>query len=498
MTDYKAPANRGLHYEENLLWEKEHSEHPGVDLPQCSNTPSHTGVEARDNIGLPQLSEPQVLRHFVRMSTWNYSIDHGFFPLGSCTMKHNPRLNEKIARFSGFANIHPMQPESASQGALELMHELQDWLGELTGLPGVCLAPSAGAHGELAGVMTIRRAHEQQGQTQRKIILTPDSSHGTNPATAVMCGYEVRSIPTKETGCLSVKAFKEALYKTDPKGADIAGMMVTNPNTCGLFERDIITISDLLHEAGGYFYCDGANFNALVGKVRPADFGVDVMHINLHKTFSTPHGGGGPGSGPICCTKELSQYMPVPTVLKTIDGFKLETKEDRESSLGRLKAFQGQFGMFVRALSYMKSHGADGLKQVSEDAVLNANYILAKLSKDYHVPYEGPCMHECLLTDKKQKEHDVTTLDIAKALVEYGYHPMTVYFPLVLPGTMLIEPTETESKDSIDRFIDTMKKIAEDARDGKSEEFHALPLSTPRKRLDEVTAARHPVLKWVD
>ncbi len=490
--------NRGLHYEENILWEKEHSENPGVDLPAPKNTPSRTGVDERDEIGLPQLSEPQVVRHFVRMSTWNYSIDHGFFPLGSCTMKHNPRLNEKVARLAGFAHIHPMQPESTVQGALELMHELQHWLGELTGLRGVCLTPSAGAHGELAGVMTIRRAHESKGDTNRKIILTPDSSHGTNPATAVMCGYEVRSIPTKETGRLSVEAFKEALYKTDEKGADIAGMMVTNPNTCGLFERDILEISKLLHDAGGYFYCDGANFNALVGKVRPADFGVDVMHINLHKTFSTPHGGGGPGSGPICCTEELAQFMPVPTVIKGEDGFALEDVDDRKDTLGRLKAFQGQFGMFVRALSYMKSHGSDGLKQVSEDAVLNANYILAKLSEDYHVPYEGPCMHECLLTDKKQKEFDVTTLDIAKALVEYGYHPMTVYFPLVLPGTMLIEPTETESLDSIDRFIDTMKKIAEDAKDGKAEQFHSFPQSTPRKRLDEVTAARNPVLKWVD
>ena len=489
--------DRGLMYEENLLWEKEVSDKPGVDLPDPLTSVNRTGLEERQDIGLPQLSEPQVVRHFVRMSTWNYSIDHGFFPLGSCTMKHNPRLNEKLARLPGFAQIHPLQPQSTVQGAMELLHELQHWLGELTGLPGVCLTPAAGAHGELAGMMTIRRAHEQKGDTKRKIVLTPDSSHGTNPATAVMCGFEVRSIPTKETGRLSVEAFKEALYKTDEKGADIAGMMVTNPNTCGLFESDIIEMADLLHEAGGYFYCDGANFNALVGKVRPGDFGVDVMHINLHKTFSTPHGGGGPGSGPICCTEELAQYMPVPTVVKNEDGaFVFETEEDRPDTLGTLKAFQGQFGMHVRALSYMKSHGADGLKQVSEDAVLNANYILSQLKDEYHVPYEGPCMHECLLTDKKQKEHGVTTLDIAKGLVEYGYHPMTVYFPLVLPGTMLIEPTETESKDSIDRFVSTMKKIAKDAEDGKAEEYHSFPQSTPRKRLDEVKAARKPVLRY--
>ena len=489
-------GNKGLHYEETLLWEKEHSDTPGVDLDEPKGLKSRTGQNERDEIGLPNLSEPQIVRHFVRMSTWNYSIDHGFFPLGSCTMKHNPRLNEKMARLPGFAHIHPMQPESTVQGALELMHNLQHWLGELTGLRSVCLTPSAGAHGELAGMMTIRRAHEQKGETQRKIVLTPDSAHGTNPATAVMCGFEVRSMATKETGCVTVETFKEALYKTDPEGKDIAGMMVTNPNTCGLFERDILEISDLLHKAGGYFYCDGANFNALVGKVRPADFGVDVMHINLHKTFSTPHGGGGPGSGPICCTEELGQYMPVPTVLEENGTYKLERDTDRPETLGTLKAFQGQFGMHVRALSYMMSHGADGLKQVSEDAVLNANYVLNQLSEEYHVPYEGPCMHECLITDKNQKEKGVTTLDIAKALIEYGFHPMTVYFPLVLPGTMLIEPTETESKDAIDRFVNVMKKIAEDVEQGDTDKFHSFPQSTPRKRLDEVKAARNPQLKY--
>ncbi|MCB1784364.1 MAG: aminomethyl-transferring glycine dehydrogenase subunit GcvPB [Alphaproteobacteria bacterium] len=492
------PENRGLHYEENLLWEKEHSEHPGVDLPDAVGLPLRTGLAARGEIGLPQLSEPQVVRHFVRMSTWNYSIDHGFFPLGSCTMKHNPRLNEKVARFAGFAQVHPLQPESSVQGALRVQYELQNWLAELTGLPGVCLTPSAGAHGELAGMMTIARAHALNGQDKRKIVLAPDSSHGTNPATAVMCGYSVRNIPTKETGRLTLEAFKAALYETDPEGADVAGMMVTNPNTCGLFEREIVEIADLLHKAGGYFYCDGANFNALVGKVRPADFGVDVMHINLHKTFSTPHGGGGPGSGPICCSEELAKYMPVPTVVQNEQGYALEWSEDRPESLGALKAYQGQFGMHVRALAYMMSHGADGLRQVSEDAVLNANYILSQLAGDYHVPFAGPCMHECLLTDKKQKDAGVSTLDIAKALIEHGYHPMTVYFPLVLPGTMLIEPTETESKDSLDRFIETMKGIAREATDGESEALHAYPLSTPRRRLDEVKAARQPVLKWAD
>jgi glycine dehydrogenase subunit 2 len=484
--------NRGLQYEENLLWEKARSDHSGVDLPSAQNLKLRTGFSARENIGLPQVSEPQALRHFVRMSTWNYSIDHGFFPLGSCTMKHNPRLNEKLARLKGFAHIHPLQPGSTVQGALELMYELQNWLAELTGLPGVCLSPAAGAHGELAGLMTIKRAHELKGNTHKKILLIPDSAHGTNPATATMCGFGVRNIPTKDGGRVTLEAFKEALGD----GHDVAGMMVTNPNTCGLFEREIVEIADLLHKAGGYFYCDGANFNALVGKIRPGDFGVDVMHINLHKTFSTPHGGGGPGSGPICTSAELAPYIPVPIVVKKGDEYALQWEGDRLETMGQLKGFQGQFGMHVRALAYMMSHGADGLKQVSEDAVLNANYILSQLKDDYHVPFEGPCMHECLLTDKKQKEKDVGTLDIAKALCENGFHPMTIYFPLVLPGTMLIEPTETEGKESIDRFITVMKGFAEDIRNGDTQKFHDYPLSTPRRRLDEVKAAREPKLRW--
>ncbi len=486
-------SDRGLHYEENLLWEKEHSDHPGVDLPQPEGLGLRTGVAERGEIGLPQCSEPQVVRHFVRMSTWNYSIDHGFFPLGSCTMKHNPRLNEKMARLPGFAHIHPLQPQATVQGALKLMHDLQHWLGELTGLPGVCLTPAAGAHGELAGMMTIRRAHEAKGNGHKNIVLVPDSAHGTNPATAAICGYTIKVIKTSDSeGRLTVEAFKEALGD----GHNVAGMMVTNPNTCGLFEREIIEISRLLHEAGGYFYCDGANFNALVGKIRPGDFGVDVMHINLHKTFSTPHGGGGPGSGPICVTEELAPYMPVPIVAKDGDAYHLQYEDERPESLGRLRGFVGQFGMHVRALSYMMSHGADGLKQVAEDAVLNANYILSQLKDDYHVPFDGPCMHECLLTDKKQKEAGVTTLDIAKTLCEYGYHPMTVYFPLVVNGAMLIEPTETESKDAMDRFITVMKTIAADAAKGDTEKYHHYPVSTPRQRLDEVQAARQPKLRW--
>jgi glycine dehydrogenase subunit 2 len=484
-------ASRALNYEEPLLWDYTQNEASGVDLPRTKNTPLRTGQGARAEIGLPQLKEPQVLRHFVRLSTKNFSIDTGFFPLGSCTMKHNPRLNEKMARLDGFANIHPMQPDCTVQGALELMFTLQNWLGELTGLREVCLTPAAGAHGELAGIKTIKRAHEMNGQGHRTIILCPDSAHGTNPATAAMCGYEIRVIPTKENGCVTLEAFKEALGD----GQNIAGMMVTNPNTCGLFEMDIKICADLLHEAGGYFYCDGANFNALVGNIRPADFGVDVMHINLHKTFSTPHGGGGPGSGPICVNEKLAAYLPYPIVLKTENGFKLEKSDDRPTSFGRLRGFQGQFGMFVRALTYMMSHGADGLRQVSSDAVLNANYILAHLKEDYHAPFgDRTCMHEVLLTDKIQKESGVTTIDIAKTLIEYGIHPMTVYFPMVVSGAMLIEPTETESKETIDRFIAVMKMIAKDVRAGDTEKLHSYPISSPRRRLDEVKAARQPIL----
>ncbi len=490
--DLMTNDNRGLHYDENLLWEKGLGDHSGVDLPAPKNTPLRTGQPARGKIGLPQVSEPSVVRHFVRLSTKNYSIDSGFFPLGSCTMKHNPRLNEKIARLPGFAHIHPLQPGSTVQGALKLMHELQGWLAELTGLPGVCLTPAAGAHGELAGLMTIRRAHELNGQSHRTVLLVPDSAHGTNPATAAMCGYQIRVISTRDTGRVTVAAFKKALGD----GKDVAGMMVTNPNTCGLFEGEIIEISKLLHDAGGYFYCDGANFNALVGKIRPADAGVDVMHINLHKTFSTPHGGGGPGSGPICVTEALRNYVPYPVVLNENNSYRLEEKSDRSEACGRIKGFQGQFGMHVRALTYMMSHGADGLRQVSEDAVLNANYILSQLKDLYHVPFEGPCMHECLLTDKTQKEAGVTTLDIAKALVEHGMHPMTVYFPLVVQGAMLIEPTETETKDSLDRFIRVMRQIATDVKNGDVDKFHSYPQSAPVRRLDEVKAAREPKLRW--
>tara|TARA_B100001564_G_scaffold358853_1_gene378677 strand:+ start:11 stop:1228 length:1218 start_codon:yes stop_codon:yes gene_type:complete len=403
-------------------------------------------------------------------------------------MKHNPRLNEKMARLPKLANIHPLQDPSTMQGTLEIMYRLQTWLSTLTGLPGVSLNPAAGAHGELAGMMVIHKAHEIKGR-QRKVVLVSDSAHGTNPATAAMCGYTIKTIPTTEEGFVDMEAFEAALND------DVAAFMLTNPSTVGLFDPRVKEIADKLHEVGAYFYCDGANFNAIVGRVRPADFGVDVMHINLHKTFSTPHGGGGPGSGPIVVCQELSDYLPIPHVIRHEDGhFELET--NIEHSIGRIRAFSGHFGMFIRALSYMYAHGADGLKQASEDAVLNANYIMAQLKDLYHAPFQGPCMHECLLTDKHQRQHGIETMDIAKTLIEHGMHPMTVYFPLVVKGAMLIEPTESESKETIDHFITIMRHIATEAADGNIEMFKQNPISTPRRRVDEVGAARKPKLVW--
>lgn len=479
---------RGLHFEEDLLFENSASGACGVDLPEPKGLNLRTGAPARTRVGLPEASEPQVVRHFVRLSKLNYSIDAGMYPLGSCTMKHNPRLNEKIARHPGFAGIHPLQPESTIQGALELIHTLEQWLSKLSGLPAVTLNPAAGAHGEYAGIMTIHKAHEAKGKV-RKTVLVPDSAHGTNPATAVACGYETVTVPSTKEGTVDVEAFKAALNE------NVAALMLTNPNTCGLFEPRAKEIADLLHKAGAYFYCDGANFNALVGRVCPADFGVDVMHFNLHKTFSTPHGGGGPGCGPIAVSAELAPYLPIPRVVKDAEGYRLITSDPK--SIGRLKGFNGQFGMMVRALAYMMSHGADGLRQVAEDAVLNANYLLSQLKNHYHVPFPGACMHECLLTDKLQKEKGISTNEIAKTLIEYGLHPMTVYFPLVVQGAMLIEPTETEAKPALDHFIAVMKMIAEKTALGEGEAFRQNPQNTPRKKLDEVKAAREPVLKWV-
>ena len=487
-------GDRGLHLEEPLIFEIGRDGKTGIDLPEMPEAPDRLGgLKRRQPVGLPGLTEPQVVRHYTRLSQKNYGIDSGLYPLGSCTMKHNPRLNEKVARLPGFADIHPLQPLSTVPGALELIDRLAHWLKTLTGMPAVAMSPAAGAHGELCGVMAIRAALEAKGDP-REVILVPESAHGTNPATAVTCGYRVETIPADKRGRVDLAAFKEKL------GPNVAGIMLTNPNTCGLFEPDILEIAEALHAAGGYFYCDGANFNAIMGRVRPGDLGIDCMHINLHKTFSTPHGGGGPGSGPVVLSERLAPYAPLPWIVHGVDGLKaIEAVEgDAKESFGRLKAYFGQMGMFVRALAYMMSHGTDGLRQASGDAVLNANYILASLKDVMTAPFDGPCMHEALFDDRFLEGTGVSTLDFAKALIDEGFHPMTMYFPLVVHGALLIEPTETESKETLDRFIEVMRGLAAQAKEqGAAEAFHAAPRFTPRRRLDETGAARKPVLRWL-
>lgn len=487
-------GNRGLTVEEPLIFEQGSAGNSGVDLPEPFDVPSRLGGLARKGpIGLPGLSEPQVVRHYTRLSQKNYSIDAGFYPLGSCTMKYNPRLNEKVARTPGLGDLHPMQPVSTVQGALGVIHALAGWLLELTGMAGVAMSPAAGAHGELCGVMAIRAAQEAKGDA-RKVILVPESAHGTNPATAALCGYAVVAIPANAEGRVDIDALKARL------GPDVAGLMLTNPNTCGLFEREVREIADLVHAAGAFFYMDGANFNAIVGRVKIADLGVDAMHINLHKTFSTPHGGGGPGAGPTVLSAALAKFAPLPFVVKEGETFRLiETAAEagpERAPFGRMKGFHGQFGVMIRALAYAMALGKDGLRQASGDAVLNANYLLARLKDTLTAPFPGPCMHEALFDDGFLKDTGVTTLDFAKALIDEGFHPMTMYFPLVVHGALLIEPTETESKQTLDVFIDTVSALAAKAKVGDAEFFHAAPRLTPRRRLDETLAARKPVLRW--
>jgi glycine dehydrogenase subunit 2 len=485
-------GNRGLQIEEKLLFEQDSPGHCGVDLPEPEPFRSRLGgLERKGPIGLPGLSEPQIVRHFTRLSQKNYAIDSGLYPLGSCTMKHNPRLNEKLARLPGFAELHPLQPEASVQGALELIDATARWLKVLTGMPAIAMSPAAGAHGELCGIMTIRAALEARGD-RRQRLLVPESAHGTNPATAATCGYAVEAIPANTRGRVDLAALKAKL------GPDVAALMLTNPNTCGLFEDEILEIAASVHAAGALFYCDGANFNALVGRVRPGDLGIDALHMNLHKTFSTPHGGGGPGSGPVALAAELAPHAPVPWIVHGADGFTLveHAAGQAEHSIGRLKGFHGQMGMFVRALAYMMSHGADGLRLVAEDAVLNANYLRVRLADLLSLPFPGICMHEVLFDDDFLKDTGVTTLDFAKALIDEGFHPMTMYFPLVVHGALLIEPTETESKASLDQFIGVLRGLAERARSGDAASFRAAPRLTPRRRLGETAAARKPVLRW--
>ncbi len=518
-------GNRALMLEEPLIFEIGSTEETGVDFDDfappphgevarsagagvggqtpsvgfADGSPGGGGVKVRNlersrPIGLPGLSEPETVRHYTRLSRQNYAIDLGLFPLGSCTMKHNPRLNEKIARLPGFADVHPLQPQETVQGALQVINELAFWLLDLTGMYGIAMSPKAGAHGELCGLLCIRAALEDRGD-EREVVLVPESAHGTNPATAAFAGYRVENIPANGAGRVDVEALVARL------GPDVAAVMITNPNTCGLFEPDMKAISDAVHAAGAFVYCDGANFNAIVGKVRPGDLGIDAMHINLHKTFSTPHGGGGPGSGPVVLSEALAPYGPLPFVARMPDGsFKLVEEENaaefHPKAFGRMVAFHGQMGMFTRALAYILSHGADGLKQVAEDAVLNANYLLRSLSDVLDAPFasSGPCMHEAIFSDRGFGD-DVNTLDLAKALIDEGFHPMTMYFPLVVHGAMLIEPTETESKASLDQFIAAVRSIAERARAG-DQSLKAAPVYAPRRRLDETLAARKPVLTY--
>ena len=487
-------GNRALMLEEALIFEIGDALTTGVDLADAPKVASRLGelVRARA-IGLPGLSEPETVRHYTRLSRQNYGIDLGFFPLGSCTMKHNPRLNEKMARLPGFADVHPLQPVETVQGALELIDQLAHWLKTLTGMPAVAMSPKAGAHGELCGILAIRAALEARGDA-RSVVLCPESAHGTNPATAAFAGYRVEDIPATTEGRVDFEALKARL------GPDVAAVMITNPNTCGLFERDLRAISEAVHAAGAFVYCDGANFNAIVGRVRPGDLGVDAMHINLHKTFSTPHGGGGPGSGPVVFSAALAPFAPLPFVDKEDGRFILveeETAGDHHAStFGRMVAFHGQMGMFTRALTYIMSHGADGLRQVAEDAVLNANYVLRSLENSLEAPFaaSGPCMHEALFSDNGMAE-GFSTLDIAKGLIDEGFHPMTVYFPLVVHGAMLVEPTETESKAALDQFITALRSVADRARAGDAS-LKSAPHFAPRRRLDETLAARKPVLVW--
>jgi glycine dehydrogenase subunit 2 len=464
--------------------------------------------------GVPEVSEVDVIRHFVRMSTWNYSIDLGMYPLGSCTMKYNSRLNERVARIPGFAGLHPLIEAEDAQGALEVIYNLQQDLAEITGLPGISLQPAAGAHGEMTGVMIIRAFIDARdgegGSAKRRKMLIPDSAHGTNPASAHLSGFSVKTIRSTAEGLTDLDHLRELCAV-----GDVAGLMLTNPNTLGLFERNIQEICRIVHDAGGLVYMDGANMNALVGVARPGDMGVDVIHLNLHKTFSTPHGGGGPGCGPCCCTKELEPFLPVPRIIRTGSGSdgvpgdisvsnpEASTSESAcyqvdfkyKQSIGRVKAFIGNYGMMLRALAYIQTHGYDGLREATEAAVLNARYIAHGLTSDYEKPFDAPPMHEVVFTDKRQTRKGVHTLDIAKRLIDYGFHPMTIYFPLIVQGAMLIEPTESVGRQELDQFIDAMRSIAREAVEDPDLVLNA-PHSTRIGRLDEAAAARKPVLRW--
>ncbi|MGB7069953.1 MAG: aminomethyl-transferring glycine dehydrogenase subunit GcvPB [Pyrinomonadaceae bacterium] len=466
---------------------------PKLDVPETAiDALLPTELRRDDDLdGVPEVSEVDVVRHFTRISTWNYSIDMGMYPLGSCTMKYNSRLNEKVARIGGFANLHPLAPEAESQGALELVYRLQQELSEITGMPGVSLQPAAGAQGEMTGVMLIRAfldKRDGEASKNRRTMLIPDSAHGTNPASAALAGFKVKTIRSTPQGLTDLEHLRQLC---DEGG--IAGLMLTNPNTVGIFETNIRQVCEMIHTAGGLVYMDGANMNALVGIARPGDMGADVIHLNLHKTFSTPHGGGGPGCGPCLCSAELEPFLPIPRVVK--DGDRYSLNYDAPETIGRVKAFLGNFGMMVRALSYIHTHGAEGLKEATEAAVLNARYLSAMLEDVYDKPYAADPMHEVIFSHKKQSKKGITTLDVAKRLIDYGFHPMTIYFPLVVEGAMLIEPTESVGHADLDAFVEAMKHIDTEADSDPQLVINA-PHSTRIGRLDEAAAARKPVLRW--
>ncbi len=460
---------------------------PPLDVPEVEPAAMLGDAARQETAMLPELSEIEIIRHFTRMSTWNYAIDLGMYPLGSCTMKYNPRVNEVVSRLEGIAEAHPYQPEALSQGSLQILKDLEDCLLEITGMDAITLQPAAGAHGEFTGILLVRAYHQSRGNARRTVII-PDSAHGTNPATAAVCGYEVVNLKSNTDGGVDLNALRALVNE------DTAAMMLTNPSTIGVFENEIAAIAEILHAKGALLYMDGANMNALVGKTRPGDFGVDVMHLNLHKTFSTPHGGGGPGSGPVACKRILEPFLPTP-VVHTDDNGTYRLHYDQPESVGRVRMFYGNFGMFVRALAYILANGPDGLRQTTEDAVLNANYIRTGLEDIYDLPYKTPSMHEVVFSDRNQTRNGIKTGDIAKRLIDYGFHPYTTSFPLIVPGALMIEPTESESREELDLFIDAMRQIAREAEENP-ELILGAPHSTRISRLDETGAARKPILRW--
>jgi glycine dehydrogenase subunit 2 len=480
------PEARAMPRIEPLIFEISRPGRAAVNTDPQDDSPLDSSLLRDDLPGFPEVSEPEVLRHYVRLSQLNFSAATNFYPLGSCTMKYNPIANERTAALPGFADLHPYAPTETVQGALELILELERWLVEISGLGAVSLQPAAGAQGELAGIKIVRAWHRDRG-TARSKILIPSSAHGTNPASAALSGYEAVVVPCDDRGLMQADTVRALLDD------DVAALMVTNPNTLGLFEVEIREIADAVHEAGALVYMDGANMNALMGKAKPGDMGADILQFNLHKTFSTPHGGGGPGSGPVAVRADLEQYLPYPRIV-SCDG-QLRWSDDCPKSIGKVRSFYGNFGILVRAYTYMLACGGDGLTEVTEAAVLAANYIRARLTGAYFLPFEEPSMHEVVFTDKLQNVSGVKTLDIAKRLLDYGFHAPTIYFPLVVAGALMIEPTETESLETLDEFIETMLKIALEAVE-EPETVRGAPTCTPLVRLDETRAARHPVLVW--